>query len=1020
MRTGRPLLTLALGAGLTLTTLAPAVASPGQDVTVPTPDQLPALAQSLVGQGVDVSNVRYTGAPDAVGRFSGMGPAVGMDEGVVLATGDAPSTILGPNDGTYRDVPSQPGDPALSVLSGRSTFDAAILEFDFVPEADAVTFDYIFGSEEYPGSVGSPYNDVFAFWVNGQNCATIGDQPVSINSVNGTTNSELFVPNYGTTHDTELNGFTTVLTCTALVEGGETNSLRMAIADAGDSVVSSAVLLRSGSLVSNNPPTAEPLTVSTGFRTPVAVTLVGADPDGNEVTYQVTQGPAGGTLSGTAPDLTFTPDDDFSGTTSFQYVTDDGTFSSQPATVTIEVANDLPPVADPVTVTTPFEEPVAIELTGTDPEGRDLTFQVTSQPSGGTLTGTAPELVFTPDELFSGSTSFTYTVSDGVWTSEPATVAITVASNERPTADALALSTGFEEPVSVTLSGSDPEDQPLTFEVGDVVGGTLTGTAPDLLFTPDELFSGTASFSYTVSDGRFTSEPAEVTIEVAANLPPTAQDLELVTGFEQPVPLTLVGDDPEGLPLTFAVDDLVGGTVSGTAPELVFTPDELFSGTASFSYTVSDGRFTSEAATVTIEVAANLPPTADDIELSTEFETPVEVPLTGTDPEGQSLTFQVGEVVGGTVTGTPPSLVFTPAERFGGTASITYTVSDGRFTSAPATVTIQVAANEPPSADDLRLETGFETPVGFTLPAQDPEGVPLQWALVGEVVGGSLSETDDSPRRAPLTEEERAALPPVTGGGWLDLVFTPDELFSGEASFSYVVFDGRFTSEPATVTIDVAANLAPTADDAELVTGFETPVAVELTGTDPEGQPLTFEVTSSPVGGTLSGTAPELTFTPDEGFSGTTSFEFTVSDGRFTSDPATVSIIVAAAPVEPTPTPTPTPAPVDPTPDPTPSPEPTPTPVDPTPNPVRPMPTPVEPMPTPVEPMPTPVEPTPAPEDTVEATPAPPVLAPSAPGPVATDRLPATGGASTASLVLGLGLLLSGTAMLLSRSRRRR
>ncbi|SDD81525.1 hypothetical protein SAMN04489747_1805 [Auraticoccus monumenti] len=474
-------LALALGAGLTFTTLDPAVASPGQEVTTPTTEDLPALAQSLVGDGVAVSNVRYTGAAAAIGRFTGMEAAVGIDEGVVLASGQASSSILGPNNDSAQDVPNNPGDPALTLLSGRTTYDAAILEFDFVPQADAVTFDYIFGSEEYfPGSGGeTPYNDVFAFFVNGQNCATVGDRPVSISSINERTNAELFKANYfgSSAYDTQLNGFTTILRCSASVRGGQTNSLRMAIADAGDSIVNSAVMLRAGSLVSNDPPTAEPRDLTTGFREPVGVTLAGADPDGNEVTYRITQPPTGGTLSGTAPDLTFTPDDEFAGTATFQYVTNDGTFDSEPATVTIEVVDDLRPVADPVTVTTGFEEPVDVELRGSDPEEQDLTFQVTSQPTGGTLSGTAPELLFTPDELFSGSTSFTYTVSDGVRTSEPATVAITVASNEGPTAEAQSLSTGFEEPLPLTLSGSDPENQPLSYEVDDVVGGTLTGTA---------------------------------------------------------------------------------------------------------------------------------------------------------------------------------------------------------------------------------------------------------------------------------------------------------------------------------------------------------------------------------------------------------------------------------------------------------------------------------------------------------------------------------------------------------------
>src|SRR5262249_30374302 len=125
-----------------------------------------------------------------------------------------------------------PGDPALSAIVGASTFDAAILEFDFVPQFSTVTFRYVFSSEEYNGFVNQPFNDVFAFFINGKNCALLpgSNAPVSINTINNGNpfpgedptphNPEFFrnnarVPpaNLAPTINTEMDGLTVVLIC---------------------------------------------------------------------------------------------------------------------------------------------------------------------------------------------------------------------------------------------------------------------------------------------------------------------------------------------------------------------------------------------------------------------------------------------------------------------------------------------------------------------------------------------------------------------------------------------------------------------------------------------------------------------------------------------------------------------------------------------------------------------------------------------------------------------------------------
>ena len=231
------------------------------------------LASTLVGSGVTISNVQYAGANGAAGTFTGGGTGdgsiIGFDQGVILSSGSV-ANVVGPNqhDNTTTNN-GQPGDADLNGLVGQTTQDAAVLSFNFTADASSVSFRYVFASEEYNEYVGSTFNDVFGFFVNGStrdaDCAKVDDQPVSVNTINGgnpfgtdATHPELYRNNSlsdpgPATIDTEMDGLTTVLLCQAPVLANQTNTMKLAIADVTDSLYDSNVFIEAGSLTTVPP-----------------------------------------------------------------------------------------------------------------------------------------------------------------------------------------------------------------------------------------------------------------------------------------------------------------------------------------------------------------------------------------------------------------------------------------------------------------------------------------------------------------------------------------------------------------------------------------------------------------------------------------------------------------------------------------------------------------------------------------------------------------------------------------------
>ncbi|MBN2745898.1 MAG: choice-of-anchor L domain-containing protein [Bacteroidales bacterium] len=234
-----------------------------------TPQQL--VQNTLIGYGVTVSNITYTGDLTAIGKFTNGGTTnLGLLGGIVMTSGSA-TNAPGPNSsGSITTNNNGGSDPQLANLVSGTVQDASVLEFDFVPIADTLRFRYVFASDEYPEFANSSFNDVFGFFISGPNPAGgnylnhnmaiipgTANTPVSINNINnGTSNTgpcmncTYYYNNLGGL-TIEYDGLTTVLTAFALVVPCSTYHFKAAVADVGDGAYDSGVFLEANSFISN-------------------------------------------------------------------------------------------------------------------------------------------------------------------------------------------------------------------------------------------------------------------------------------------------------------------------------------------------------------------------------------------------------------------------------------------------------------------------------------------------------------------------------------------------------------------------------------------------------------------------------------------------------------------------------------------------------------------------------------------------------------------------------------------------
>ncbi|WP_369435801.1 Ig-like domain-containing protein [Vibrio cidicii] len=594
--------------------------------------------------------------------------------------------------------------------------------------------------------------------------------------------------------------------------------------------------------------------------------------------------------------LNIVPAANVNGQHSFTYtLTDSGQAVSASATVTLNITpvNDAPVAVDN-SAQLLEEGSFEVNVLGNDSDvdtgdSFDLTsVKVVDEPAHGRVSVTASgAIVYSPEENYFGEDSFTYTVADAAGAvSNVATVTMTVTPvNDAPMAQAQSQTLDEDKSLVITLVGSDidNDDDTLQYVITEPVShGVLEPlTNNSWRYTPEANFNGSDFFLFKVNDGDLDSTEVRVDLTVnAVNDTPTATDVSATGEEETPLTITLNGSDVEGSSLSYQVATApVNGSVTITGNQAVYTGNSNFFGQDSFTYRVSDGELTSEAALVTITlsnvndapVISGSPSTQVDEDSAYQF-----VPQASDNDPADTLTYSIAnkpswatfDTATGALSGTPSN------SDVGTHAGIVISVSDGRVSaSLPAfAITVNNVNDAPVISGSPATQVNEDSAYLFTPQVSDVDSQAFTFSITNKPAWASFDAATGTLSGTPSNDDV---------GTYAGIVITVSD---GSATatlntFSIVVNNVNdapsISGTPAlTVNEDSAYRFAPQAGDVD-------------------SSSLSFSISNKPTWASFNTATGVLSGTPANEHVGTTeNIVITVSDGELSTSLAAFNLTV--------------------------------------------------------------------------------------------------------------------------------
>ena len=459
--------------------------------------------------------------------------------------------------------------------------------------------------------------------------------------------------------------------------------------------------------------------------TPLVYNLIPAtDPDKEnegKITYQAADLPEGAVFDPAALTLNWTPTYDQSGNYTITFSATDGEFTvSQPLMITVNHVNRPPVITDIPDQSVDENQPWTLTVNYSDPDKEDegkLVISAENLPKGATFDAATAQFNWTPTYDQSGDyAGITVNLSDPSGLSDSKSFNLKVNHvNRAPQLTAVPAVTGAENaPVTFTLSGTDPdvEDEgKLVYACSNLpAGATLDGQTGEFQWTPGFTQAGEYTLYFKLSDpaGLSSEQSAVITIS-DVNRPPVLNAVANATVDEdKELKINLAGSDEDtDNTLTYSADNLPeGATLNSSSGELTWKPSFSQAGDYSITFNLSDGKETvSQTAEIKVNNVNRKPEISGSSSETVEAGSSVQVQFSGSDPDGDKLTYECGNLPSGANFDSGSGLLsWTPSDDQVGDYALVIKVSDGTD-EASTRCTITVKAKPVPEPVETPADT---------------------------------------------------------------------------------------------------------------------------------------------------------------------------------------------------------------------------------------------------------------------------------------------------------------------------
>ena len=585
--------------------------------------------------------------------------------------------------------------------------------------------------------------------------------------------------------------------------------------------------------------------------------------------------------------IEYTPEPNYFGEVTLNYTISDGIADGTPAqssaiaTLIIIPVNDAPIAVADSAAMQEDASPILVDVLANDTDIDSDNLTITSV---GTEFGSASivdnKIQYSSAPNTHGVAIVTYSVSDNNGAEATANLQVTISPvNDAPIANADSIT--ITEDATATLinvlsNDTDIDGDTLTLSSASSDIGSVSIVNSQIQYTPAENNNGTATVSYTITDGtQSASGILTVTITSVNDTPVANPDTATILEDAAPTSINVIANDTDvdNDPLAISTASASIGSVSVSGSNLVYTPEANFNGQAIVNYTLTDGTTTAAGVLTVAVTAVNDAPVANPDSatiLEDAAATNINVLGNDTDEENDALSISALTTTSGAVTSTGNDVIFTSEANFNGQVTVNYTLSDGTDT-AMGVLTITV------------------TPVNDAPIANPDTATILEDAVTTNI---NVLSNDTDPENDSLTISEASTNTGSVSVAGSNLAYTPEADFNGQAVINYTLSDGTDTASGVLNITVTPVNDSPVAnlDTATINEDSSTTVNVVANDTDTEGDSLTITTVSAD-SGSATIVANQIQYTPQADYNGTAVVTYTISDGEAATS-ATLNITI--------------------------------------------------------------------------------------------------------------------------------